>query len=64
MTQFDVIFFHFGIDPSKLKKHHMNKETKQELLQQLATMQKSTPGLMSIPSFFIFNTSSRGVLLF
>ena len=34
---------HFGIDPSKLKKHHMNKETKQALLQQLATMQKSTP---------------------
>ena len=30
---------HFGIDPSKLKKHHMNKETKQALLQQLATMQ-------------------------
>ena len=34
---------HFGVDPSKLKKHHMNKETKQALLQQLATMQKSTP---------------------
>lgn len=34
---------HFGIDPGKLKKHHMNKETKQALLQQLATMQKSTP---------------------
>ncbi|MED2762774.1 hypothetical protein P4283_12005 [Bacillus thuringiensis] len=34
---------HFGVDPSKLKKHHMSKETKQALLQQLATMQKSTP---------------------
>ncbi|MGN4444657.1 hypothetical protein ACTFOB_07045 [Bacillus cereus group sp. MYBK79-1] len=34
---------HFGVDPSKLKKHHMNKETKQALLQHLATMQKSTP---------------------
>ncbi|MGE6961781.1 hypothetical protein ACQKIW_17630 [Bacillus thuringiensis] len=34
---------HFGVDPSKLKKHHMSKETKQALLQQLTTMQKSTP---------------------
>ncbi|PFR82902.1 hypothetical protein COK42_21840 [Bacillus cereus] len=34
---------HFGVDPSKLKKHHMSKETKQALLQQLATIQKSTP---------------------
>ncbi|ANS46374.1 hypothetical protein BM86_09670 [Bacillus thuringiensis] len=34
---------HFGVDPSNLKKHHMSKETKQALLQQLATMQKSTP---------------------
>lgn len=34
---------HFGVNPSKLKKHHMSKETKQALLQQLATMQKSTP---------------------
>ncbi len=37
---------HFGVDPSKLKKHHMNKETKKALLQQLATMQKSTPDVL------------------
>ena len=30
---------HFGVDPSKLKKHHMNKETKKALLQELANMQ-------------------------
>ncbi|KFM99277.1 hypothetical protein D0U04_05810 [Bacillus clarus] len=35
---------HFGVDLSKLKKHHhMNKEMKQALLQKLADMQKSTP---------------------
>ncbi|PFZ24099.1 hypothetical protein COM22_24955 [Bacillus wiedmannii] len=34
---------HFGVDPSKLKKHHMNKETKKALLQELANMQKATP---------------------
>lgn len=34
---------HFGVDPSKLKKHHMNKKTKQALLQELANMQQSTP---------------------
>lgn len=34
---------HFGVDPSKLKKHHMNKETKHALLQELANMQQSTP---------------------
>ncbi len=34
---------HFGVDPSKLKKHHMNKETKKALLQELANIHKSTP---------------------
>ena len=34
---------YFGVDPNKLKKHHMNKETKKALLHELANMQKSTP---------------------
>ncbi|PFJ17986.1 hypothetical protein COD67_11225 [Bacillus cereus] len=34
---------HFGVHPNKLKKHHMNKETKKALLQKLANMHKSTP---------------------
>lgn len=37
---------HFGVDPKKLHKHHMSKETKQALLQKIADMQKSTPDQM------------------
>ncbi|PGZ95284.1 hypothetical protein COE51_20940 [Bacillus pseudomycoides] len=34
---------HFGVDPKKLHKHHMSKEMKEQLLQKVAEMQKSTP---------------------